>query len=72
MAQAIRDLEDAFVPSGRLAELVDVALVSVEWRPFVFIYKPKQRRCRRWRCLVYPRLPWSCSDGFLTRLTSSP
>lgn len=29
MIQAIKDLADAFVPSGRLIELVDVTLVSV-------------------------------------------
>lgn len=29
MIQAIKDLADAFVPSGRLIELVDISLVSL-------------------------------------------
>lgn len=39
MIQAIKDLADAFVPSGRLIELVDITLVSATLSPWAVILR---------------------------------
>ena len=48
MIQAIRDLADAFVPSGKLIEMVDIGLVSVS----DYHYHCTLSFMKPWRCLL--------------------